>query len=81
MLNKGKAMRIPRTMKMAGLMAFFQKGFFISELAAFAMAPPAQANRIKTYLSQTNNTVTPMILPWGKLCILLEKRLYFDMKL
>jgi hypothetical protein len=40
MLNKGKAIRMPRTIKMAGFIALFQKGFFAAEFPSLAMAPP-----------------------------------------
>jgi hypothetical protein len=45
---------MPMAMKMAGLMAFFQKGRFIAELLALAMAPPAfgsSSDKSKFYMT------------------------------
>jgi hypothetical protein len=40
MLKRGNAMKMPITIKMAGLIALFQKGFFAAELPSLVIAPP-----------------------------------------
>jgi hypothetical protein len=40
MLNKGKAIKIPTKIRMTGLIALFQKGFFTLELPFLAIVPP-----------------------------------------
>jgi hypothetical protein len=39
-------MKMPITIKMAGLIALFQKGFFAAELPALVIAPPNLGSQI-----------------------------------
>jgi hypothetical protein len=46
MLKRGNAMKMPITIKMTGLIALFQKGFFAAELSALVIAPPNGGQQI-----------------------------------
>jgi hypothetical protein len=47
MLNKGKAIMMPMRIRMAGLIALFQKGFFAVELPSLAITPPDRGLKVE----------------------------------
>ena len=67
MLNRGKAITMPMAIKMAGLMAFFQKGFLIAESPALAMAPPNVGSQIIVDITLRKSR---QIKSYGDICIL-----------
>jgi hypothetical protein len=67
-------MRIAAKIKMAGLMPFSQKGFYIAELPLRVIAPPDQL----TTIGQDTDTPAGLNKPWGSICILNQKTPHFQ---
>jgi hypothetical protein len=62
-------MKIPITIKTAGLIALFPKGFFALKLPFLAIEPPDGGCE---YISRHRISSGPNV-PWGEVCILHKK--------